>query len=458
LLGAFRGGDASAGELTDAQSEAVSAWLAQAAEARDDAGSLSLPNGLSAEQADATLESLWGVYRDSVRDDELGDLPPTLAEVAARMKNGGAGLVPRAMTLGDLTMPFVVLRKEKGEPGPDGRALLICTHGGGRNGKTGGPHAWGVNTREWRAQASLAAGLYAPDGVYVVPRMADDRLGRWWHRHNHDAFERVIEHAVAQWGVDPDRVYLLGISEGGYGTAILAPFMPDRFAGANAMAAGVDLGNPPENLRNLAFRTDVGEKDTMFNRVAFAKKFHERLDDLHEADPAGYKHAINVQANRGHGIDYRPGVAWIAEHTRDAWPSKLVWLRKTLHDRRRDRHYWIEIEDAQEAGNIRLTAEADRATNGIKITARRVAIKGDGGNPTHAKHGEHTDAGPLTAATLRVLLHDKLLDLDKPVRVTINGEVVFEGKVERDAAVQLRTLAGYGDPSMAASAQLEFDL
>lgn len=457
-MGAITTDVAGAPGLTDEQAEAVSAWLSRPEIERAQAGSLGLPSGLTAEQAAEALASLWACYRAAVRDEQLGDLPPTLAELRADADNGRVGLQARAITLGELTMPFVALRKQAAEPVPAGRPLFICTHGGGRNDKVDGPHAWGVNTREWRAQVSLAAGLYTPDGVYVVPRMADDRLGRWWHRHNHDAFERVIEHAIAHWGVDPDRVYLLGISEGGYGTAIVAPFMPDRFAGANAMAAGVDLGNPVENLRNLAFRTDVGEKDTTFNRVGLAIKFHERLDELRAADPAGYEHAINVQANRGHGIDYRPGVAWIAEHTRDAWPSKLVWLRKALHDRRRDRHYWIEIDAPDDAGDIRVTAEADRAANRVVITARRVAIRGDGGNPTHAKQGQHADAGPLTDATLRVLLHDDIIDLDKPVRITINGEAVFEGRVVRDAAVQLRTLAGYGDLSMAASAQFEHDL
>ena len=43
-------------------------------------------------------------------------------------------------------------------------------------------------------------------------------------------FERVVREAIARFDVDPDRVYLLGISEGGYGAIRFAGNRPDRFA------------------------------------------------------------------------------------------------------------------------------------------------------------------------------------------------------------------------------------
>lgn len=449
----------SAEVLSVEQQADVKAWLAVDASDRPDVSGLGLPTGLSQEASAESLASLWSLYCETVDDQELNDLPPTIAELQANAQGNRVALSAKAMTLGDQTMPFVVIRKEAGEVGASGRALFICTHGGGQNGRVDGPHAWGVNTREWQTQVSFAASLYQPDGVYFVPRMADDRLGRWWHRHNQEAFERVIEHGVAHWGVDPNRVYLLGISEGGFGTDILAPFMPDRFAGANAMASGVDLGNPPQNLRNLAFRTDVGEKDTMFNRVGLAQKFHEQLDALHEADPAGYTHHLNVQAGKGHGIDYRPGIVWIAEHTRNPWPDMLVWTGKTLHGQRRDRHYWVQVVGEVQADlSIQLNARADRQTNTLTITAHQIEIEGDGGNPTHANAGTIKSSAPLSGVTLRLLLHDDLLDLDRPVVVVVNEEQRFEAKVVRDAAVQLRSLADYGDPTMSASAAIEIEL
>ena len=40
--------------------------------------------------------------------------------------------------------------------------------------------------------------------------------------------------------------------------------MADCWAGAGSMAGGEPLRNtPPENMRNSAFRADIGEKDTI---------------------------------------------------------------------------------------------------------------------------------------------------------------------------------------------------
>lgn len=445
--------------LSDAQRSAIQQWLAIDSSQRPDVSTLELPQELDNASAKSVRDVIWQIYGETVKDAELGDLPPTLREQIAQAADGRLRIRTRSLTLGEHTMPYAVIRREAQPIEPGQRSLFICTHGGGAKRDVASAHAWAVNTREFQTQIQFAMRVYEPEGIYFIPRMADDRLGRWWHRHNHDAFERVIEHAIARWGVDPDRVYLLGISEGGYGTAILAPFMPDRFAAANAMAAGVDQSNPPRNLRNLPFRTDVGERDTTFQRAGLAIKFHQTLDELKlaDSDPNAYNHDINVQAGRGHGIDYRPGVAWLASYRRNAWPNRLTWLRKTLHDRSRDRHYWIEIDAQTEDDTVNaidISAQADRQTNTITLDAQQLVIEGDGGNPTHAKRGAVTKRSPLAGAKVRLLLSDQLLDLDRPITLIVNGKPHQARRVARDAGVMLRTMSGYGDPSMSASAEI----
>ncbi len=434
-----------AGVLTAEHAEAVAEWLNTERDQRADPATLGLPTGLDKEQSAQLAQALWGLHKEQARDPELGDLPTSLQEAVAKAGGGRVALEGGRLTLGkELVMPFALVRKEQNGPAETGRALFICTHGGGGNGKVDGPHAWPVNTREWRTQVQLAARLYEPEGIYFVPRMVDDRKGRWFHGFNQTAFERVIEHAIANWGVDPNRVYKLGISQGGFGTNKLVAFMPDRFAGANAMAGGVSPdAHPPGNLRNVAFRNDVGEEDTMFERVGNAIKFHKRLDQFHAGDPEGYTHTISVQKGRGHGIDYRPGVAWIAQHTRNPWPDRLHWDNRELGGERRARHYWVELWGEPVDKRTMMTVFADRETNTITI---------------EAMSGKVGQGNPLSGGQLCVLLHDELLDLDKPVRVSVNGRVMHDGVVKRDASVQLRTLAGYGDPAMTASAELVFAL
>ncbi|MCB1132063.1 MAG: hypothetical protein KDN05_13105, partial [Verrucomicrobiae bacterium] len=215
---------------------------------------------LTRDEAAAEIAKQMRSLRDKpARDGFAAELPVEIGALMAEVKETGSPLAisTRSLPLGDHLMPYAAIRKGAGREGS--RALFLCLHGGGQKADADGPHAWNVNDSEFRTQITLAMQVYQPDGIYFIPRMADDRLGRWWHKHNQQAFDTLIDHAILHWGVDPERVYLLGISEGGYGTDILACWMPDRFAGANAMAAGVGLGTPPANLRNLAFRTDVGE-------------------------------------------------------------------------------------------------------------------------------------------------------------------------------------------------------
>jgi acetyl esterase/lipase len=423
------------------------------ARAADEAG-----DGLTRKQAEtAVREGMEKLRGKPVRDGLDKNLPDSVEKmIEAAKKNGGRiEIKARELPLGDKAMPYAVIRREKGEPAKGGRALFICMHGGGQYAKAKGPHAWPMNTQEFQTQTKMAIALYEPDGVYFIPRMADDRLGRWWHKHNQVAFDAVIDNAIVHWGVSPDRVYLLGVSEGGYGTDILAVWMPDRFAGADAMAAGVGLGTPPANLRNIAFRTDIGANDMMFDRRPMAVAFHAELDRLHKLDPGGYVHTIHLQEGRGHGIDYKPGVTWIAKHTRNPWPERVVWINQPLDGRRRDRFYWLAMPDAPKKGNLRLTAEADREKNTVVLEVSTLDARNTDRNRTHGKDNvAESPRKPLAGARVELLLSDRLLDLDKPVTVVCNGRKVFEGKVERSRKVIEAALARRPDPAACPTAKL----
>lgn len=406
---------------------------------------------LSQEQANQQIKQSFELI---AKENPSASLPGTRPAVLGPGEPGKPPQIAvRKLALGEHEMPYaVVVKGAVDKPLP----LFIAMHGGGQDPKQPGPHTWQVNTREFEAQIKFSVGLYQPDGIYFIPRMADDRLGRWWHKHNQKAFDQVIDTAILRWNADPNRVYLMGVSEGGYGTDILAPFMADRWAGANAMAAGVGLGNPPANLRNVAFRTDVGENDTMFDRRPMAVAFHQELDRLHAADPAGYAHSINVQPGRGHGIDYSKGIQWIATHTRNPWPEKIVWINQPMDGLRRERFYWVEMTGAPEKGDIRVDATADRATNTVTLGVSTLVGDNTDGNRTHGKDNvAEAPRTPMTGAKVNLLLSDSLLDLDKPVTVVCNGKQVFSAKVPRSAAVISAALAKRPDPAACPTARVE---
>lgn len=57
-----------------------------------------------------------------------------------------------------------------------------------------------------------------------------------------DWFNPVYDEVAAKWRVDDCRIYLIGMSMGGYGTWSLANRMPDRFAAISPMCGGADVG------------------------------------------------------------------------------------------------------------------------------------------------------------------------------------------------------------------------
>ena len=345
-----------------------------------------------------------------------------------------------------LDMPYVVF--SRGEKPEGGWPLIIAMHGGGgTSDKLPNPHAWPVNTREWKAQTSLAASIYPDGAIYFVPRMVDDNRGRWWRDFNVVAFDAMIRHAIVNWEVNPDRVYMLGISEGGYGTEVLSKRITDRLAAVSAMACGYGSSIHFENLRNLAYRTDVGENDTMFGRVTNVRHNFKLLEEMHAQDPDGYLFSLNEQKGKGHGIDYKPGPAWMITHTRRTLPERVVLTSYRADQKRNDSAYWLQINKDLGERDIYLDARIDKAANAIDIKAEATAGDATYQSPDGAKH--LVDPGklvPAEGAKLRLWLHESLIDFSKPLIVRINGKEVSNGRITASLKSMVESLQREGDP------------
>ena len=391
----------------------------------------------------AAQSELWKAYTEAAKragwDKKLLPVPETFE----KMTEGGKKPKLKAGKLksGDKTMPYLFMAK--GEKPATGWPMFICMHGGGQH-KVDTEHGWDVDTREWQAQMSLTAKVYKPAGLYFIPRMADDRLGRWWHKHNIDIFTRMIRHAILFNDVDPNKIYIMGISQGGYGSCHLAPFMADLFAGAGPMAGG--MMTVTENLRNLPFRSDIGEKDTMFKRIKFAQDLHNAIDAHKAKDPKGYENVLAIQKGKGHGIDYSLSPTWLAKHTRTPHPEKVVWRCRNKDGIYRDSFYWLSLTQTPEKGEFKVVATLDKEKNLVTITAEEVIpAKEKGGEPTRK---------PLTSSRITVHLSDDMLNLDQEITVMLNGKQAFKGAVKRSRGTILRNLAKRGDINYAFPAEI----
>ena len=329
------------------------------------------------------------------------------AERAAELKSG-------VLTVDGARMP--IWATQFGPKSKDGtRPLWISMHGGG-----GAPAK--VNDQQWDNQKRL----YQPsEGVYVAPRAPSNEWNLWHQAPVDRLFERLIEDLVICERVDPDRVYLMGYSAGGDGVYQLAPRMADRFAAASMMA-----GHPndarPEGLRNLPFAIHVGGEDGAFDRNKVAAQWGGMLDALAQADPGAYVHQVEVHAGKGHWMDREDSsaVPWMAKYTRNARPMKVVWVQD---DVTHPRFYWLAVDEPKQGQRMVVTRQ------GQEITI--------------------VEAPP--SVTVRILLDDTMLDLDKDVRVTQDGKELFAGRVPRSKAVIERTLQERFDPKAAFTAEVK---
>lgn len=309
-----------------------------------------------------------------------------------------------------------LLEKTFGDAPADGRSLWISLHGGG-NAPTE------VNDQQWHNQIKL----YQPaEGIYIAPRAPTDTWNLWHQAHIDPLLDRLIQTYVAARNVNPNKVYLLGYSAGGDGVYQLAPRMADRFAAASMMA-GHPNDAKPLSLRNLPFAIFAGAEDEAYSRNKVAAKWGKALDDLQAKDPTGYPHRTTIYPGLGHWMEGKDkeAIPWMASKVRNPWPDRIVWFQD---DVTHDRFYWLRIPEDEARKGETIRTDVDGQT----ITV--------------------TTSGDITHLTLR--LRDALVDLDKPVKVVVNGTTAFDGVVPRTKLAIQRTLDERDDAPAAATAEL----
>lgn len=110
-----------------------------------------------------------------------------------------------------------------GDPWP----LVLFLHGAGERGSD-------VERVKLHGPPKLiAAGQQIP-AIVVSPQCPADS---WWPNHEEDLF-LLLDDLVARLNVDESRIYLTGLSMGGYGTWALAAAEPERFAAAIPICGG----------------------------------------------------------------------------------------------------------------------------------------------------------------------------------------------------------------------------
>ena len=315
---------------------------------------------------------------------------------------------------GQLEMPYDF--QIYGEKPSTGRSLWISLHGGG-----GAPKQ--VNDQQWQNQKKL----YKPEeGIYLAPRAPTNTWNLWHEPHIDRLFNKLVESLIATQDVNPNKVYILGYSAGGDGVYQMAPRMADYWAAA-AMMAGHPNGVSLLSLRNVPFALQVGANDSAYNRNKVATEYGEALQKLQKNDPGGYENLVKIHEGKGHWMNLEDKIAlpWMSKYSRNPIPQKVVWKQTGAPHYR---SYWLAVPIMDMPNDSLIIAEYK-------------------GQTVEISRAEKTK-------TVLVRFSDKMMDLDKTITITHQGQKVFEGKVNRLIKTQIQTLQGRGDPFLVFDAEV----
>lgn len=122
--------------------------------------------------------------------------------------------------------------------------------------------------------------------------------GKYWSTENW--FDSLYTELTTKYRIDTDRVYLTGISLGGYGTFIAGMEHADKLAAIVPLCGGVNDSDMPQicnNLKNMPIWTFHGTADNIINISET-----ERVVNALEECKGNIK--FTRLENEGHGIQY----------------------------------------------------------------------------------------------------------------------------------------------------------
>ncbi len=297
------------------------------------------------------------------------------------------------------------------EPNRD-YALVVCLHGAGFTGE--------AYLDRWKARLGEGYILACP----TYP------MGAWFTRRAEDLVLATTRAVQAQYRIDPNRIFLTGMSNGGIGAWLIGMHHAPLFAGLAPMASGIDDVLFPflENLRATPVYVIHGSQDQVMP-VELSRKLAGELKNL------GYQFVYR-EHDRTHamaGGHFFPReelpdlVKWFDDQRRTLAPKALTVVRDASHLLP---FGWVRIDatdriasfsedlidkrddDIRQRSYARLTAEIT-SRNRIEVQTDRVR--------------QYT-----------LFLNEELVDLSKPLVIMTNGHVSFEGTVSLQVETLLR--------------------
>ena len=319
------------------------------------------------------------------------------------------------VTFENYLSPYTV--KFVGDRPPGGWALFIAMHGGGGTAKDVNDDQWKIMQSHYRDHPE--AGGY----IYLALRAPNDTWNGFYDVYVYPLIANLVHEFLLFGDVDPDKVFIMGYSHGGYGAFAIGPKEPDLFAAIHASAgAPTDGETTAKTLRNTVFTCMVGEQDTMYNRLGRDKKFRDEIAQLRGDRTDIYPVEVDIALGAAHSnLADRDEIKDMYPAVRNPVPRELTWLMtdKVITD-----FFWLHADTPDKKKEIDATCR----DNHLTVTAA---------------HG-------IAAA---VLLDSRLVDFKKPVLLELNGQAVSYN-LKPSLKTLCETLQRRCDPKLAFTAEI----
>src|SRR5712671_3137776 len=194
-------------------------------------------------------------------------------------------------------------------------------HGGG-----GAPKQ--VNDSQWKhMQIYYRDHPEAGGYLYVALRAPNDSWNGFYDVYVYPLIANLLREFLIFADVDPNKVFIMGYSHGGYGAFAIGPKIPDRFAAIHASAAAPTDGTiSPLSLRNTRFTFMIGENDSAYGRRERCEKFDAQIQKLKEANKGDFPVVMEFKKGFGHGgLPDRDKIKEMYDFTRNTVPRHVTW-------------------------------------------------------------------------------------------------------------------------------------
>ena len=325
-------------------------------------------------------------------------------------------------------------------------------------------HGSGPKQQEWETGLKLAHLFKDAPSAYFIPQIPNEgEYYRWWQLSKQYAWEKLLRQVLTSNQVDANRLYVFGISEGGYGSQRLASFYADYWAAAGPMAGGEPLKNAPvENCANIGFSFLTGADDMGFYRNILTHYTQVAFDSAQLAHPLSadgkplFRHRIHLLPGMQHSIDYRLTTPWLKDFTRNPYPKTVLWEDFEMDGRHRSGFYNLQV--LARPSEARTYYDMNIEGNVIRLNISNVEyICTQKDKQWGIEMKFNRSYSNATGGKLRIYLNKQLIDMSQPITIIVNGKPTFEGIVKTNLKDMVTSCAEYFDPCRVYPASVDID-